>query len=120
MLTGRGGAGARAGRGWSSTVRAFARRIRASSERRSDPPALLDGQELVWTLGELGGKAERKVLVTVKPLRLGVLTEISDSSVAAIAAAGSVVADSRLSATFFAMSSGRPGSKIGMMPRVSA
>jgi uncharacterized repeat protein (TIGR01451 family) len=41
---------------------------------RSDPPALVDGPELVWTLGELGGKAERKLLVTVKPLRIGTLT----------------------------------------------
>jgi uncharacterized repeat protein (TIGR01451 family) len=41
---------------------------------RSDPPAHLDGAELVWTLGELGGKAERKLLVTVRPQREGTLT----------------------------------------------
>ena len=47
------------------------------------------------------------------------LTEISDSSVPAIAAAVSVVADSRPSATFFAISSGSPGSTMGLRPALS-
>ncbi len=52
-------------------------------------------------------------------MRLGVLTEIRDSSVAAMAAAGSVVADRRPAATFLAISSGSPGSTIGLRPAFS-
>jgi hypothetical protein len=48
--------------------------------------------------------------------RLGVLTEISDRSVEAIADHGSTVADSRPAAALRPISSSRPGSTIGLRP----
>jgi hypothetical protein len=41
---------------------------------RSDPPAIRQGDTLIWTLGELVGGATRQMQVTVKSSRVGSLT----------------------------------------------
>ncbi len=41
---------------------------------RSEPPALRDGNTLIWTLGELAGGATRQLSLVVRSPRLGALT----------------------------------------------